>query len=197
VDFEQQQLANESTYWIRFELLWREYFRWQMRQHGRAWFSKHAFRPPVDFSAPQPDERFQLWCKGQTGVPFVDANMQMLRKTGWMSNRGRQNVASYLMFQLGCDWRLGAAWFEHQLLDYDVAINWGNWAYIAGALYSAPRSFNALKQAVEYDPAAKFTALLLGPPHCGQHRHQPYTQSDWPAPQAWQWQQYLQQLRAE
>ena len=99
------------------------------------------------------------------------------------------------MFQLGCDWRLGAAWFEQQLLDYDVASNWGNWAYIAGALYSAPRSFNALKQALEYDQAAAFTSLLLGKADDGQHRHQPYEQPGWPAPQAWTWQQYLQQLQ--
>lgn len=161
LDFEQQQLANESTYWIRFELLWREYFRWQMRQHGRAWFSKHAFRPPVDFSAPQPDERFQLWCKGQTGVPFVDANMQMLRKTGWMSNRGRQNVASYLIFELEQDWRLGAAFFEQQLLDYDCASNWCNWAYIAGVGNSSARQFNQLKQALTHDPQGDFVRRWL------------------------------------
>ncbi len=112
LDFEQQHIANESTYWIRFELLWREYFRWQMRQHSSAWFSKNAFRPPLDFSAPVPDQRFELWCKGQTGLPFVDANIKMLLHTGWMSNRGRQNVASYLIFELQQDWRLGAAFLS-------------------------------------------------------------------------------------
>jgi len=195
---ELQYGQNESSYWLRFELLWREYFRHLQRKHPLVFFRHDGLGlHQVPGTAGAAGEALQRWQQGRTGLPFIDANMQLLAQTGWMSNRGRQNVASYLMFQLGCDWRLGAAWFEHQLLDYDVASNWGNWAYIAGALYSAPRSFNALKQAVEYDPAAKFTALLLGPPHCGQHRHQPYTQSDWPAPQAWQWQQYLQQLRAE
>lgn len=196
--YEQQYGENESSYWLRFELLWREYFRHLQRKHPLVFF-RHAGLElhQVPGTAGLAGEALQRWQQGQTGLPFIDANMQLLAQTGWMSNRGRQNVASYLMFQLGCDWRCGAAWFEQQLLDYDVASNWGNWAYIAGALYSAPRSFNALKQAVEYDPAAKFTELLLGPPESGYHRHQPVAQPNWPAPQAWQWQQYLQQLRAE
>ena len=67
-----------------------------------------------------------------TGVPFVDANMRELKRTGWMSNRGRQNVASFLVKDLGLDWRLGAEWFESQLLDHDVCSNYGNWNYAAG-----------------------------------------------------------------
>jgi deoxyribodipyrimidine photo-lyase len=161
LDFEQQKQANESTYWIRFELLWREYFRWQMRQHGSAWFSKNAFRPPLDFSAPQPDRRFKLWCKGETGLPFVDANMKMLLQTGWMSNRGRQNVASYLIFELQQDWRLGAAFFEQHLLDYDCASNWCNWAYIAGVGNSGARQFNQLKQALTHDAQGDFVRRWL------------------------------------
>lgn len=195
---ELQYGQNESSYWLRFELLWREYFRHLQRKHPLVFFRHGGLGlHQVPGAAGVAGEALLRWQQGQTGLPFIDANMQLLAQTGWMSNRGRQNVASYLMYQLGCDWRQGAAWFEQQLLDYDVASNWGNWAYIAGALYSAPRSFNALKQAVEYDPAAHFTTLLLGPPESGYHRHQPYEQPNWPAPQAWQWQQYLQQLRAE
>ena len=67
-----------------------------------------------------------------TGVPFVDANMRELKHTGWMSNRGRQNVASFLVKDIGLDWRLGAEWFESQLLDHDVCSNYGNWNYAAG-----------------------------------------------------------------
>jgi len=193
--YEQQYGQNESSYWLRFELLWREYFRHLQRKLPNVFFQHQGLGlhpvPPVTAKSA---EALQRWQQGQTGLPFIDANMRLLAQTGWMSNRGRQNVASYLMFQLGCDWRLGAAWFERHLLDYDVASNWGNWAYIAGALYSAPRAFNTLKQALEYDPAATFTALLLGPPLHAAHRHQPYAQADWPAPQAAQWQQYLEQL---
>ncbi len=161
LDFEQQQMANESTYWLRFELLWREYFRWQMRQHGNLWFSKNALHAPQDFSEPLKDHRFELWCKGQTGLPFVDANIRMLLHTGWMSNRGRQNVASYLIFELEQDWRLGAAFFEQHLLDYDCASNWCNWAYIAGVGNSSARQFNQLKQALTHDPEGDFVRRWL------------------------------------
>ena len=196
VQYEHKFGQNESSYWLRFELLWREYFRHLQRKHPLACFRHQGLGLHLVPGQPSvAGEGFERWCRGETGLPFIDANMQLLAQTGWMSNRGRQNVASYLMFQLGCDWRLGAAWFEQQLLDYDVASNWGNWAYIAGALYSAPRSFNALKQALEYDQAAAFTGLLLGKADNGQHRHQPYAQPNWPAPQAWTWQQYLEQLQ--
>jgi deoxyribodipyrimidine photo-lyase len=78
---------------------------------------------------------FSFWIfnlVGQTGVPFVDANMRELLATGWMSNRGRQNVASFLVKDLHLDWRLGAEWFESLLLDHDVTSNYGNWNYVAG-----------------------------------------------------------------
>lgn len=70
---------------------------------------------------------------GRTGVPFVDANMRELLATGWMSNRGRQNVASFLVKDLHLDWRLGAEWFESLLIDHDVCSNYGNWNYVAGS----------------------------------------------------------------
>ena len=68
---------------------------------------------------------FDLWAEGRTGFPLVDANMRELRATGFMSNRGRQNVASFLALDMALDWRQGADWFESYLLDYDVASNWG------------------------------------------------------------------------
>lgn len=192
---EQQCGQNESSYWLRCELLWREYFRHLQRKHPLAFFQHQGLGlQQIPGRAVADPEALTRWQRGETGLPFIDANMRLLAQTGWMSNRGRQNVASYLMFQLGCDWRHGAAWFEHQLLDYDVATNWGNWAYIAGALYSAPRCFNPLKQALEYDADAKFTRTLLGDEPSGYHRHQPYPQPDWPAPDALAWQPYLQQL---
>ncbi len=77
-------------------------------------------------------QRFAAWCAGQTGQPLVDAAMRELAATGYLSNRLRQVVASYLIHDLACDWRAGAAWFEAQLLDYDVYSNQGNWLYIAG-----------------------------------------------------------------
>ena len=195
---EQQFGQSESSYWLRFELLWREYFRHLQRKHPLAFFQHQGLRVhAVAGTAGVAGEALQRWQQGRTGLPFIDANMRLLAQTGWMSNRGRQNVASYLMFQLGADWRAGARWFEQQLLDYDVASNWGNWAYIAGALYSAPRCFNPLKQALEYDPGAAFTTLLLGIAPDGLHRHQPYPMPGWPAPQHQIWQGCLAQLTAD
>lgn len=165
VSFEQQVQANDSTYWLKFELLWREFFRWQFRKYGHRWFSKGAIKGTADFSRPQLNQaqlkRFNLWCQGGTGEPFVDANMHLLNQTGLMSNRGRQNVASYLLHNLDIDWRLGAAYFEQRLLDYDCASNWGNWAYIAGTGNSTQRQFNISKQAQMYDPQGTFVNAML------------------------------------
>lgn len=78
--------------------------------------------------------------------------MRELGTTAFMSNRGRQNVASSLAENLGLDWRRGAAWFEAQLVDYDVTNNWGNWAYVAGVGHdTSDRSFNIVTQAQRYD----------------------------------------------
>jgi deoxyribodipyrimidine photo-lyase len=89
-----------------------------------------------------------------TGFPLVDANMRKLKQTGFMSNRGRQNVASFLTKNLGIDWRRGAAWFESWLIDYDPCSNWGNWNYSAGVGNDARgfRFFNIQKQSQDYDP---------------------------------------------
>ncbi|WVW85707.1 hypothetical protein I302_107745 [Kwoniella bestiolae CBS 10118] len=100
-----------------------------------------------------PNDNARRWCEGRTGVPFIDANMRELVQTGWMSNRGRQNVASFLTKDLYCDWRIGAEFFEMNLVDYDTCSNWGNWQYQAG-VGNDPRSsrqFNPIKQANDYD----------------------------------------------
>lgn len=75
------------------------------------------------------DDQFNKWCNGQTGTPFVDACMRELLYTGFLNNRGRQNVASYLAKDLEIDWRIGAEYFESMLLDHDVYSNYGNWQY--------------------------------------------------------------------
>jgi deoxyribodipyrimidine photo-lyase len=106
---------------------------------------------------------FEKWINGQTGNDFIDANMLELKLSGFMSNRGRQNVASYLCHNLKLDWRYGASYFEQQLIDYDVCSNWGNWAYIAG-VGNDPREnrvFNIEKQANDYDKNKLFRNLWL------------------------------------
>jgi deoxyribodipyrimidine photo-lyase len=150
--------ANESTYWLQFELLWRDYFRYMLLKFGAKLFLKNGmgiYHPTREIV--NSESLFQNWITGKTGDKWVDANMQELALTGFMSNRGRQNVASYLVHQLKLDWRLGAEYFESQLIDYDPANNWGNWAYLAG-VGNDPRQrvFNMQKQAEQYDPEGEF-----------------------------------------
>ncbi|MEL6926177.1 MAG: FAD-binding domain-containing protein, partial [Bacteroidota bacterium] len=99
----------------------------------------------------------------RTGVPLIDANMRELNCTGFMSNRGRQNVASFLVHDLSVNWQMGAEYFESLLVDYDPCSNWGNWNYVAG-VGSDPREnryFNILSQARRYDPQGDYVKHWL------------------------------------
>jgi deoxyribodipyrimidine photo-lyase len=151
--YEEEEGSNESTYWLIFELLWRDYFRFVAMQHGnRIWHAtglKESARNPVSHHPLQ----WKAWCTGTTRSPFVNANMHELRLTGFMSNRGRQNVASYAIHDLGLDWRACAEWFEHWLIDFDPCSNTGNWLYVAG-IGNDPRpqrKFDVDWQAERYD----------------------------------------------
>jgi deoxyribodipyrimidine photo-lyase len=156
--YEREVLANESTYWIFFELLWREYFQWLALRLGSDLYRFGGMRQPQRNPGCFYPERYRRWCAGNTPYPLVNACMKQLLQTGYMSNRGRQIVASCLIHELGMDWRYGAAWFEHHLLDYNVGSNWGNWQYIAGvgADPRGGRHFNIEKQTFIYDPAGAF-----------------------------------------
>ena len=161
--YEQQFGANESTYWLVFELLWRDYFRFMMKKYNVKLFQQAGIQNKEIPSNQHNTDLLLNWIEGKTGVDFVDANMIELKLTGFMSNRGRQNVASYLCNDLKLDWRFGAAYFEQQLIDYDVCSNWGNWAYLAG-VGNDPRGnryFNIEKQAVDYDKNKTFRNLWL------------------------------------
>jgi deoxyribodipyrimidine photo-lyase len=160
--YEQQRVQNDSTYWLIFELLWRDYFAFIAAKHGNKIFQANGLRG-LNIPWKQDQQRFNLWCQGQTGFPLVDANMRELAATGFMSNRGRQNVASFLTKNLGINWRWGAEWFESLLIDYDVASNWGNWNYTAGVGNDARgfRFFNIYKQSRDYDPNGQYVKLWL------------------------------------
>mgnify|MGYP003328912778 CR=1 FL=1 len=109
------------------------------------------------------NELFNKWKTGKTGYPYIDANMIELNKTGYMSNRGRQMVASFLVKDLKIDWRRGAEYFESQLIDHDVASNYGNWNYAAG-IGADPREdryFNVYKQCLTYDPTCEFILFWI------------------------------------
>ena len=151
--YETQFGANDSTYWLVFELLWRDYFRFMMKKYNAKFFQQAGIQDKGITVNKHNKQQLQDWIDGNTGIDFVDANMIELKLTGFMSNRGRQNVASYLCNDLKLDWRFGASYFEQQLIDYDVCSNWGNWAYLAG-VGNDPRGnryFNIEKQAQDYD----------------------------------------------
>ena len=161
--YETQFGANESTYWLVFELLWRDYFRFMMKKYNAKFFQQAGIQDKGIQVNKHNAHQLQEWINGETGVDFVDANMIELKLTGFMSNRGRQNVASYLCNDLKLDWRYGAAYFEQQLIDYDVCSNWGNWAYLAG-VGNDPRGnryFNIEKQASDYDKNKVYRNLWL------------------------------------
>ncbi len=176
--YEQQRVKNDSTYWLLFELLWRDYFRLVCVKGGdRVFYPSGLRRLAIPWLQDWP--RFEQWQQGKTGFPLVDANMRELAATGFMSNRGRQNVASFLTKNLGIDWRMGAEWFESRLIDYDVCSNWGNWNYTAGVGNDARgfRFFNILKQSQDYDPQGEYVKHWL--PELTQipaaKVHQPWT----------------------
>jgi deoxyribodipyrimidine photo-lyase len=157
---------NAGTGGVRFELLWRDYFRLVGRKYGvklfaiqglrgdksREWqYMKHLEEDAVR-------TKLQRFCTGRTGLGLIDAAQRELFLTGYASNRARQNTASFLAKHLNIDWRLGAEWYECMLVDYDVANNWGNWQYVAG-VGNDPREgrlFNPVKQALDYDPRGEY-----------------------------------------
>lgn len=151
--------ASDGSYWIWFELLWRDFFRFCSQRHGARLFSAEGLSK-LGVPAHDP-EAFLRWCNGTTGQPFVDAGMRELMATGYLSNRLRQVVASYLVHDLACDWRAGAAWFESRLIDYDVCSNHGNWLYIAGrgADPRQGRRFDPDQQAAAYDRDGAYRTL--------------------------------------
>ena len=148
--YEAKRVKNKSTYWMVFELIWRDYYRYYGAKQGRAIFMEGG--PIGSHQSWRTDPQLlQRWKTGTLGVPLVDANMRELLQTGFMSNRGRQNVASYLALDLQLDWRHGADHFESLLLDYDACSNWGNWAAAAGLTGGRVNRFNIVKQSKDYD----------------------------------------------
>ncbi|MEE4659914.1 MAG: DASH family cryptochrome [Halieaceae bacterium] len=162
-DVEARDGRNESTAHLFMELLWREFFHWRALADGGKLFSLRGLRGKKVLKYFEARD-FARWSQGHTDSPLVNALMHQLVATGWMTNRGRQIAASYLVNELNHDWRYGAAFFEKHLIDYDVGSNYGNWQYIAG-VGTDPRGgrhFNIDKQAAQYDPDGHFTTKWDG-----------------------------------
>jgi deoxyribodipyrimidine photo-lyase len=157
-----RQLVNKalevgSETWLN-ELIWRDFY------HMILWNFPHAatsaFRPAYDrIPWRNNSEEFNHWCEGKTGYPIVDAGMRELAATGFMHNRVRMIVASFLTKHLLIDWRWGEAWFARKLLDFDLAANNGGWQWAAGSgCDAAPyfRVFNPALQTEKFDPKADY-----------------------------------------
>ena len=160
-EFEEKHQKNDSTYWLIFELIWRDFFKYISLKHGNNIFQIEGILDK-DYDWNQDQKKIQSWINGKTDEDFVNANMIEFKKTGWMSNRGRQNVASFFAKELFVDWRIGASYFESLLLDYDVHSNYGNWMYVAGVGNDPrDRKFNISSQAERYDTQGKYRQLWL------------------------------------
>jgi deoxyribodipyrimidine photo-lyase len=148
----QKAIAEENEIFWQ-ELIWREFFMqilWHFPQT-----SKDAFKSKYDrIEWRNNEEEFKLWCEGQTGYPLVDAGMRQLNETGFMHNRVRMLVGSFLCKHLLIDWRWGEAYFAEKLHDYDMSSNVGNWQWVAGSGVDASpyfRIFNPTSQILKFD----------------------------------------------
>ena len=161
--YEKKIVKNEDTNWLIFELIWRDYFKYISLKHGNKLFKLSGILEK-EYKWNQNPKALNQWINGNTPEHFVNANMIEIQKTGWMSNRGRQNVASYWAKEWEQDWRIGAAYFESLLIDYDVHSNYGNWMYNAGVGNDPrDRKFNIKRQAELYDADGKFQKMWLIP----------------------------------
>ena len=145
---------------FRRQLAWRDFFAHVLLHFPGNARSEHQPRYRGTIRWSRADKRFLAWCEGRTGYPLVDAGMRQLRREGWMHNRARLVVASFLTKDLGIDWRWGERWFMRLLLDGDQASNNGNWQWIAsvGVDPQPPfrRMLNPTRQEARFDPDGEY-----------------------------------------
>ena len=148
------------------ELIWREFYFMILHHHPHV--TERAFKPEYDAiqweTGADADALFEVWCEGRTGYPLVDAAMLQLNQTGYMHNRLRMVTASFLMKDLGIDWRRGERYFAEKLNDYDQSANNGGWQWAASTGCDAQpwfRIFNPVTQSEKFDPEGKFIKRYL------------------------------------
>lgn len=148
------------------ELVWRDFYHQILHHHPHV--VERAFKPVYDriqwAKGATAKAWFKAWCEGRTGYPLVDAAMHQLNQTGYMHNRLRMVVASFLCKDLGLDWRWGEAYFAKHLLDFDLAANNGGWQWASSSGCDAQpyfRIFNPVSQSQKFDPQAKFIRRYL------------------------------------
>jgi deoxyribodipyrimidine photo-lyase len=157
--------SSGAETWLS-ELIWRDFYHQVL--HHRPQVAGQAFRPEYERivweQGRRADELFTAWCEGRTGYPLVDAAMHQLTQTGYMHNRLRMVVASFLCKDLGLDWRRGEAWFALHLNDFDLAANNGGWQWAASTGCDAQpwfRIFNPVTQSRKFDPEGRFIRRYL------------------------------------
>ena len=157
LDYEALRGADDGSEWMKQELLWREFFLWSAQRHGASFAAPGGLQNRrIEWSEDRP--LFERWCRGRSGHPLIDAQLNELLSTGYLSNRGRQWVASHFINELRLPWTWGARFFEWRLIDAQPALNTGNWAYLAGvgndprSFKGPPRRFDLERQARLYDP---------------------------------------------
>ena len=163
----QRHLAGSrgASIWLG-ELVWREFYFQILANFPHVVGA--AFKPEYDAitweQGPQARAQFQAWCEGRTGYPLVDAAMLQLNQTGYMHNRLRMVAGSFLVKDLGIDWRWGEAYFAEKLNDFDLAANNGGWQWVASSGCDAQpwfRIFNPVSQSQKFDPDGKFIRRYL------------------------------------
>ncbi|MEJ8855841.1 deoxyribodipyrimidine photo-lyase [Variovorax robiniae] len=157
---------NGAATWLS-ELVWRDFYVQILAHHPRVAHGK-SFRPAYDkiqwHHGKHADGLFDAWCKGRTGYPLVDAAMAQINQSGYMHNRLRMVVASFLCKDLGLDWRRGEAYFAEHLNDFDLASNNGGWQWASSSGCDAQpyfRIFNPVTQSERFDPEGKFIRRYL------------------------------------
>ncbi len=157
-------LASEANETFLSELIWREFFMQILFHFPHV--VEQSFRKEYDnIQWENNEDHFKKWCEGKTGYPMVDAGMRELNETGYMHNRVRMVVASFLTKHLLIDWRWGEAYFAEKLLDYELSSNNGNWQWAAGTgCDAAPyfRVFNPTSQLEKFDPQQRYVKKWMG-----------------------------------
>jgi deoxyribodipyrimidine photo-lyase len=157
LDYQALHGVDDGSEWLKQELLWREFFLWTAQLHGASFGAPGGLQNRRS-EAIEDRELFARWCRGRSGHPLIDAQLNELRTTGYLSNRGRQWVASHFINELRLPWTWGARFFEWWLIDAQPALNTGNWAYLAGvgndprSFNGPPRRFDLERQVRLYDP---------------------------------------------
>ena len=150
-NYEESNGANESTYWILFELLWRDYFRFLHFKYDKKLYFPYGLKNKEINETSQ--DKISNLEEANTESSFINAGIKELKNSGFLSNRMRQILASFVIFEMKIDWRIGADFFQKYLIDFDIYSNQGNWIYIAG--YGTDprggRRFNIEKQKNTYD----------------------------------------------